>query len=281
MGFVNRRRSVSLLTLAALAAGCSAGASGASAPEDPSAPGATTVTSSATRVASRDFAKDQWRRQMSKKPLPKEGCFDAVHPGTQWRWRFPARPAGIRSRPIGRCPRVQASTAEHASPTAVSGPVAPDSNLTGDATPERSGASTGTSSHPPAGAVVESGIQPFTSGSVSSGTISCGGRVFPQRDRSDRRELQRDVERLLSAIEHRLEPVEQRGHRLVQIDETPSSCTGWVQFVYWGGAAEIWYNLIGAGVRARAARGRRTAAAIATSRPPTRPRSPPRPFRIS
>ncbi len=34
---------------------------------------------------------------------------------------------------------------------------------------------------------------------------------------------------------------------LCKLTATPSSCTGWVQFVYWRGAAEIWYNLIGSG----------------------------------
>jgi hypothetical protein len=72
------------VTLAALAAGCSVGAAGNSVPEEPTLPRAATATSSSTEAAPVDKAKEQWRRQMSKAPPTKVGCYDAVHPSTEW-----------------------------------------------------------------------------------------------------------------------------------------------------------------------------------------------------
>ncbi|HEY2510549.1 MAG TPA: hypothetical protein VGI39_06825 [Polyangiaceae bacterium] len=198
---------VSHVVLAGLVAGCSAGAPDDSAREEPSG------TDSLAAVGSRDPAKELWRRQISKTPLPKEGCFDAVHPSTQW-------------------VEVPCATGRHSHPAAPTMPVPADSLTDTEAS---SGASGGGRVHP------------FTSAKVSSGTLSSAEGSFPSatgltsekgNGASNSFSIQLNTQSNLtnSAIT-----------ALCKSTATPASCKGWVQFVYWEGAAEIWYNLVGAG----------------------------------
>ena len=190
-----RLRSIPLFTFTALAVACSSGDPAGIASVPPGA-GSSSLGSSSP-VPSRE----QWRRVMSKTPLPKEGCFDAIHPSVQW-------------------VEVPCATGRHSPP--------PHRPMT-----TRTIAGSG-------------GVRPLTSGTVSSGTISWAEGSFPSATVSGENDngtsndfsLQLNTQSNLtnSAIT-----------ALCKSTATPSSCTGWVQFVYWEGAAEIWYNLIGAG----------------------------------
>jgi hypothetical protein len=212
-----RPLSVSFLALVGLAAGCSAGAPGSSAPED-----LATGVSSLTPVVSRDLTHEQWRLQMSKTPLPKEGCFSAVHPSTQWA-------------------EVPCSTGRHSHPpspamTLGAGPSAEQEH------PAIVSADLEAASGPRA-------VHPLTSARASSGTLSSAEGSFPSvtgltsendNGKSNSFSLQLNTQSNLtnSAVT-----------ALCKSTATPASCKGWVQFVYWEGAAEIWYNLLGAGTK--------------------------------
>ena len=226
-----RLRSISFVTLA-LAAACSAASPGTSTPEDPRSPGATTLTPSLTGVPPLEQAKAQWRRQMAKTPTPKEGCFDAVHPSTQW----VEVPCGTErhSPPPGRPATAPAGSN--------AGPVVLDANGPGTAVPALGHA---TAEALPAAPEAEP-FRPLTSGTVQTGTISTAVGSFPgvtvssetDNGASNVFSLQLNTNASLS---------NSAVTALCKSTATPASCTGWVQFVYWQGAAEIWYNLLGEG----------------------------------
>ena len=240
----NRYRSVSLMTLAALAAGCSAGAAGNSAPEERASPRATTVTSS-IEVAPRDLATEQWRRQMSKAPPTKEGCYEAVHPSMEW-VEVPCATGRHSPPPHRQMTTPPGSPAENSYPGAVLGPVAPDPSPAGDA-PELGRANAEPSSKAPEGATAGSdAIRPLTSGTVSSGTISWAEGSFPDATITGENDNGTSNDFSLQ-LNTQSNFTNSAVAALCKSTATPSSCTGWVQFVYWEGAAEIWYNLINTG----------------------------------
>jgi hypothetical protein len=232
----NRYRSVSFLTLAALAAGCSAGAAGTSAPEEPTSPRASTVTSS-TEFAPRDPAKEQWRHQMSKAPPTKEGCYDAVHPSMEW-VEVPCATGRHTPPPHPQVTTRAGSPAERSYPGAVLGPVAP----------ELGRANAEPSSKAPEGALAGAGtIRPETSGTVSSGTISWAEGSFPTVKGLTSETYNGTSNDFSLQLNTQSNFTNSAVAALCKSTATPSSCTGWVQFVYWQGAAEIWYNLINTG----------------------------------
>jgi hypothetical protein len=242
----NRYRSVSFLTLAALAAGCSAGAAGNSAPEEATLPRATTVTPSTTQAAHLDPAKVQWRRQMSKAPPTKEGCYAAAHPSMEW-VEVPCGTARHSPPPHRPVTTPAGSPAENAYPGAVLGPVAPDSSPASDAA-DFGRANAEPSSKAPEGALAGSGtIRPETSGTVSSGTISWAEGSFPSATDLTGENDNGTANDFSLQLNTQSNFTNSAVAALCKSTATPSSCTGWVQFVYWEGAAEIWYNLINTG----------------------------------
>jgi hypothetical protein len=89
----NERRGTAALALVALlgvacaiGTGCAGGSSGPS-PTNLSAstpsPSALTITAKTT-VAQATLTRDDWRRTLTKTPVPKDGCFHAKRPSTTW-----------------------------------------------------------------------------------------------------------------------------------------------------------------------------------------------------
>ena len=76
---MNRRSILSTMALAhaAIAAGCSS----APLPVDDAPAG---MGGAPTAPASAAPSRDEWRREMSKRPPPKDGCFRAAHPSMEW-----------------------------------------------------------------------------------------------------------------------------------------------------------------------------------------------------
>src|SRR5580698_3059045 len=70
------------LHIGLLAIGCSSGATGTS--DDDVAAKATTALTTFSSSSTPASSHHEWRRAMSKTPLPKEGCFQAAQPGTTW-----------------------------------------------------------------------------------------------------------------------------------------------------------------------------------------------------
>ncbi len=149
---------------------------------------------------------------------------------TQW-VEVSARPGRHLVPPHRQMSARPSSTAEHAPPTDVSGPRRPGLESDRRRHPGTQWCQHRYLSHPPAGAVVESGIQPFTSGSVSSGTILVGGSgSFPSATgltgenynvdgRTTSLQLNTDSNLSNSAVT-----------ALCKSTATRPSCTGWVQF---------------------------------------------------
>jgi len=168
---------------------------------------------------------------MAKTPTPKEGCFDAVHPSTQW-VEVPCgterhSPLRVAPRPRRRLERRSCRSrrerARHRRPRARS------RHRRSFARGPRSG--TFPASHLGHGADRHHlhGCGVFPGVTVSSETDNGASNVFSLQ-------LNTNASLSNSAVT-----------ALCKSTATPASCTGWVQFVYWQGAAEIWYNLLGAG----------------------------------
>jgi hypothetical protein len=78
-----RPHSSVFFSLAALA-GCSSAPTGSSSTESPTIGQPTSaLTSVSARPATQ--SREEWRKAMSRAPLPKEGCFEATHPSTTWK----------------------------------------------------------------------------------------------------------------------------------------------------------------------------------------------------
>ena len=215
-----RLRSVSFLPLVAVAAACSAGAPGSSLQEESVSPGAPTVMSSRAPVLPRDLAKEAWRRRMSKTPVPEEGCFVAVHPSTQWM----EVPCGVGG---------------HSRP-----PSMPRTMRTDDASSERGGASGASSSR---ASEVAGRLDPFTAATVPSGTISWAEGSFPDATGLTGETFAGVSNDFSLQLNTQLSLTNGTIRSLCHSTATPLACSGWAQFVYWGGCAEIWYFLINAG----------------------------------
>src|SRR5579871_5551089 len=69
------RISTTAVALGVIATGCS---SDPTPMDDAPAPGATIAPASGAP------SREAWRRQMSKTPTPRDGCFRAAHPNTEW-----------------------------------------------------------------------------------------------------------------------------------------------------------------------------------------------------
>jgi len=72
-----------LVALAALAAACSTGPAGTFETQtSPAAQAPSPASSEPTKTTTQ--AREEWRRAMSRAPLPKKGCFQVSHPSTEW-----------------------------------------------------------------------------------------------------------------------------------------------------------------------------------------------------
>ncbi len=78
------RAALALASLAALAAGCSSGPTTTSTTPDAPVAQAAQAASPAGSLAVTP-SREEWRRAMSKTPVPKVGCFVASHPSTEWK----------------------------------------------------------------------------------------------------------------------------------------------------------------------------------------------------
>jgi hypothetical protein len=210
-----RPLSISFLALAGFAAGCSAGAPGYSAPEEPE-PKADTASLDA--VVSRDQAREEWRRQMSKTPPPKEGCFEAAHPSMEW-------------------VEVPCATGRHSLPPSAT--MTMRAGLSGDVTEDVSSSSgaSGGARRP----------NPFASAKVPSGTMLSAEGSFPSASGLTGENVGGTANSFSLQLNTQSNLTSSAITALCNATATPASCKGWEQFVYWEGAAEIWFFLLGAG----------------------------------